>query len=490
MACLNINSLLPKMEQLKLFCFENRIDIMAINETKLDSTVGDEEIHIPSYDTIRKDRTSCGGGVLLFIKSNLNFIVRNDLMLNPLECVIVEITKPRSRPILVGTLYRPPGASMELFEQIESLFCRVDSSNAEFYLLGDINCDLLSDKPHCYTKKLVDLMSTYSLEQVIKEPTRITPDSRTLPDHCITTTPENIVHSGVVRSGVSDHDIIFAVRKLNSTRVNQHNIITKRSFKHFKNQDFLKDLKEAGLEDFQNLNDPDAMWDIWKEKFLNVVNKHAPLKRSRVRNKRSPWITDDIISLIRTRDSLKRKAVINNTLNDWSEYKNARNKTNNKIKQAKTDYFSKSCTEFKDNPRKLWKTINEITSRKAKNNHVKPVDINNETISEPAKLAEAFNVFFSEIGENLGKNFENLNDNIDFCDYLDPTEKRFTIKSTTTSKVFHLLSKLSETKATGLDNISSKLLKISASVISASITVIFNTSISTGIFPDEWKLLG
>ena len=164
------------------------------------------------------------------------------------------------------------------------------------------------------------------------------------------------------------------------------------------------------------------------------------------------------------------------------------NKTNNKIKQAKTDYFSKSCTEFKDNPRKLWKTINEITSRKAKNNHVKPVDINNETISEPAKLAEAFNVFFSEIGENLGKNFENLNDNIDFCDYLDPTEKRFTIKSTTTSKVFHLLSKLSETKATGLDNISSKLLKISASVISASITVIFNTSISTGIFPDEWKL--
>mgnify|MGYP001795091358 CR=1 FL=1 len=107
----------------------------------------------------------------------------------------------------------------------------------------------------------------YSIEQVIKEPTRITPDSKTVPDHCIATTPQNIAHSGLVCSGVSDHDIIFPVRKLNSTGANQHNIITKRSFKHFKNQDFLKDLEEASLEDFQNLNDPDALWDIGKKRF-------------------------------------------------------------------------------------------------------------------------------------------------------------------------------------------------------------------------------
>ena len=70
---------------------------------------------------------------------------------------------------------------------------------------------------------------------------------------------------------------------------------------------------------------------------------------------------------------------------------------------------------------------------------MKPVDINNETISEPSKLAEAFNVFCTEIGENLGKKFETQNVNVDFCDYFDTPEKRFTNKSTTTSKVFHLL---------------------------------------------------
>ena len=48
--------------------------------------------------------------------------------------------------------------------------------------------------------------------------------------------------------------------------------------------------------------------------------------------------------------------------------------------------------------------------------------------------------------------------------------------------------KLSIKKATGLDGISSKHIKISAPVIVSSITKIFNSSISTGIFPDEWKL--
>ena len=71
---------------------------------------------------------------------------------------------------------------------------------------------------------------------------------------------------------------------------------------------------------------------------------------------------------------------------------------------------------------------------------------------------------------------------------MDPTEKRFILKPTTTSKVYRLPNTLSEAKATGLDNISSKLIKISADIITAFMTDIFNVAITTGIFPDEWKI--
>jgi exonuclease III len=49
MACLNINSLVAHIDQLRIFLSAHKIDILAINETKLDSTITSNEIHISGY---------------------------------------------------------------------------------------------------------------------------------------------------------------------------------------------------------------------------------------------------------------------------------------------------------------------------------------------------------------------------------------------------------------------------------------------------------
>jgi hypothetical protein len=51
------------------------------------------------------------------------------------------------------------------------------------------------------------------------------------------------------------------------------------------------------------------MWEIWKELFLEVLNKHAPLQQKKIRSNKVPWITSKIKN-INTRDKLKRKAII------------------------------------------------------------------------------------------------------------------------------------------------------------------------------------
>ena len=43
-------------------------------------------------------------------------------------------------------------------------------------------------------------------------------------------------------------------------------------------------------------------------------------------------------------------------------------------------------------------------------------------------------------------------------------------------------------KATGLDKIPNRLLKIAADVVTPSLTGVFNQSLMTGIFPSDWKL--
>jgi hypothetical protein len=40
--------------------------------------------------------------------------------------------------------------------------------------------------------------------------------------------------------------------------------------------------------------EPNSMWKIWKELFLEVLNKHAPLQHKNIRSSKVPWITNKI----------------------------------------------------------------------------------------------------------------------------------------------------------------------------------------------------
>ena len=69
-----------------------------------------------------------------------------------------------------------------------------------------------------------------------------------------------------------------------------------------------------------------------------------------------------------------------------------------------------------------------------------------------------------------------------------PSDIRLRFKYVTKSKVFSLITKLKNGKATGLHNLPNKVLKLSRYYISSSLADIFNASIKTRIFPDDFKL--
>ena len=74
------------------------IDILAMNETKLDDTTSDNEIHISGYESIRSDRSTNGrseGSVCFFIRSDIIYSVRFDIICEHIESLTVEIKKPR-----------------------------------------------------------------------------------------------------------------------------------------------------------------------------------------------------------------------------------------------------------------------------------------------------------------------------------------------------------------------------------------------------------
>ena len=143
MAFLNIVSLPKKIDEIRYLMSKEYIGLIAFNETRLDSNINDDIVHFTDYDVIRKDRSRNGGGVCIYLRSSINYKIRNDLVPSELEAVCIEIIKPHSKLFLVTTVHTPPSALPELFDHFKKLIKTIDNENKEMYIPGDLNCDLL-----------------------------------------------------------------------------------------------------------------------------------------------------------------------------------------------------------------------------------------------------------------------------------------------------------------------------------------------------------
>ena len=96
-ASLNICSLTYHHDELCVFMEDKTIDILGLNETKLDKTIPDSQVDIEGYNILCHDRNRSGGGVALYIRQSLNYVNRQDLSSHEdLEILTVEIKKPKS----------------------------------------------------------------------------------------------------------------------------------------------------------------------------------------------------------------------------------------------------------------------------------------------------------------------------------------------------------------------------------------------------------
>ena len=139
---LNIISVLPKLktEELWIIAKSTNAAIIGISESKLDESVLEPEIQIDDYKILRCDRNRYGSGVACYIRNDLSY---NIISVFPceIESIFFEILLPNSKPITVGTIYRPPNQS-NFFEVLHENMNKIDSMSNENYILGDFNINL------------------------------------------------------------------------------------------------------------------------------------------------------------------------------------------------------------------------------------------------------------------------------------------------------------------------------------------------------------
>ena len=141
------------------------------------------------------------------------------------------------------------------------------------------------------TKKLNSIIELYQLSQIVNKPTCETISTSSLLDVCITSNPEKKYLSEVISTGVSDN-LVFIVRKINSVlKSRYHKKVAIRNYKHLYGSRFQEDLLNQNWESLGNELCVNQVWAMWRTLFLDVLNKHAPIRTEKVRNKPSvPWL--------------------------------------------------------------------------------------------------------------------------------------------------------------------------------------------------------
>ena len=93
---LNVNSILPKINELRLIAHNTKASIIGLSESKLDDTVLDDEISIDGYNLLRADRSRHGGEVACYVRKNL-FFYRRVNFCKDIENIFIDIFLPKSK---------------------------------------------------------------------------------------------------------------------------------------------------------------------------------------------------------------------------------------------------------------------------------------------------------------------------------------------------------------------------------------------------------
>ncbi len=425
----------------------------------------------------RQDRD--GGGILMYVKNSIFAKIRPDLSINSLETLWIELELPKSKPFILGVVYRPPNSLQSWIDLFEEEFESAHSENKEIILMGDFNIDLIKNE----NKKWSNFIDNVNLTQMVHSPTRICESSETLIDHIYTTNPENLTNCHVPVYAISDHYPICLNRRIhNKAKKDNHIEIKYRCFKRFNEDNFISDLSNSPFNLIELEEDVNIAMEKWYDLFERVLDKHAPIRNKRVKSyKQAEWFNDSIKTAINNRNNCHSRK-------DWENFKHWRNKTTSLINKSKENYYQNAISNS-ENSKVLWRHLKDLNPS-LENIFPPKIEYENETFHNAQDIVNTLNNHFSTVADKLVGEYTPDMDFTVLQTYISDKRnisENFKVGYISVAEVHKQLRLLNVNKSSGLDYIGPKILRLSADVIAPSLTFLINKSISSGRFPNKLK---
>ena len=206
---LNINSVSNKFDQLKLI-IKNKVDILVITETKLDSSFSYSQFIIDGFgQPYRLDRNKHGGAVMIFVSEDiLSKLVSKHTLPDDIEGMFIETNLRKTKWPILGTYHPPNQPDDYFFKAVGNALDQYLKTYEKFLLLGDFNAE--DTEPI-----LSEFLEQYETKNIMKNKTCFKNlDRPTYTDLFLTNSPHSFQNTMAISTGLSDfHKMIITVLK-------------------------------------------------------------------------------------------------------------------------------------------------------------------------------------------------------------------------------------------------------------------------------------
>ncbi|BHF67014.1 hypothetical protein SprV_0301003700 [Sparganum proliferum] len=452
-------------------------------ETWLTQHVDDRELALPGYQMFRRDREGRqGGGVLTYVKNEINVSDKTDNFSCSSEAIWLSIKVPSSPSLDVLTVYRPPRrdnmADTRLLEELEKFATRPD-----ILIMGDFNAPHIDwSSTHANSSEQTFDMSFLNtalklfLTQHVMLPTRVREGQRAnCLDLVLTKSQDSIDEvSCLPPLGKSDHVVLLWDYSLFS--MPKKPVTIRRNLWR---GDFDQMRAEISRIEWESIFVGSILedWQRFREILHELIVNHCPLSRKSLSN-RPRWLTQALKNEVNKKRRLWKKSLSDRSPTSICAYKIQRNRLKGLILKTRREFERDLLDRAAENPKLFYGYIRQCTRNKdpipllrtAEGEHL------TDDRAKADHLSEFFrSVFSSETGFNPSalQSFEDtpIIETVQFTEGMVLTE----------------LLRLKESKSPGPDEIPAKILKELAGELSKPLSMLFYTSFETGYLPPDWK---
>jgi hypothetical protein len=434
-----------------------------------------------------------GGGVSLFINETFCVKERHELnvMSDFLEALFVEISKEDSglgQDAILGVAYRPPNQDVTLFnEKISEILHLVDKEKKIIYLLGDFNVNLLDVKDHRPTSEFLDLIYSHSMFPLITKPTRIAGGSSTLIDNIFSNDIcSTDMLNGLFYTDISDHFPIFSINCKNKIS-NDLKFIQTRIMNDKTIKAFTMKLRQVNWNSVLDNNNGNEAFCAFHDKYSKLYDKCFPVKNVKINyHNRKPWLSEGLKKSIRMKNRLYLLQVKIPTAENVSTYKRYKTHLNKLMRKAERSHYNEILKQNKSSTKKLWSIIKEVISKKKQTRCPTQIKIGDHLEGNNHIIATKFNYYFSNIGKDLARQIDSVNENpLSFIN--DHNPNTIFLNPVGNNEVEKIINRLKNASA-GFDGIHAKVVKATYRHYLEPLTHILNLSITQGFFPNIMKI--